>query len=195
MHALRAAHVGDDLTNGSRLRAGERKRHLALEPRCQGTPVGERDPGAALAGQLARTVLKEVDEEQLLEREPGTSMHRLGQRGRPVHHPQRFGQRRDPGPRDHCCRKMLGHVRQQCIEVGLDERADLLDRYSLGRWINGQNSSVRLLILFRTEVDELSWHQLPAMKESHRPGGEKHVTLANDALEKRLSRPRHLEQT
>src|SRR5689334_625445 len=89
MHAMVAAHVGEDLARRARLRAGELKGERFLELRRELALVLEPDAAPLLARERLRPEVKQVDEEELLEGEPRTSARRLGERRRTMHHPQR----------------------------------------------------------------------------------------------------------
>ena len=89
LHAALAAHVGEDLAQHARLRARERERQRLAELRRELSPVLEADAAPRLAGQRLGALLQQLHEQQLLERQPRASLHRLAERRGAVHHAQR----------------------------------------------------------------------------------------------------------
>ena len=110
-----------------------------------------------------------------------------------MHEPQRLGQRRHARARERFRREILRDEREQHIELRLDERANDLEGQPFGCRIHGEHAPLRHALGVRPEIHHLARLQLATVKESHGSGEQELVVLLDDAIEKGLSRPRHLD--
>ena len=117
------------------------------------------------------------------------SLHGLGDRRGPVHHAQRVANGRHPGLRDDVCREVLHDLREQRIEMRLDDRADQLERESFRGRVDRQHAPLSGSVVVGPEIDELARLQLPAVEEAHVARDEEHVALVDGAVEEGLPRP------
>src|SRR5690606_23991857 len=84
--------------------------------------------------------------------------------------------------------------REQLVQVLVEDRAQYLLRQSLGRRVDWQRLSGRAttVVVAGAGDDILARRDLAPVEESHGPGHEEQIALADRAVEERLAGPRRL---
>ena len=196
VHPFRRRHVGGDLGQRLLLIAGQRPGQRLTQPPGERGIAYLRQAALVTLGQCSRARQHELHVEQLIEREASPSEFCLGGTGRTMHHAERIGQRRQAKLLAARRRQEIGNEGNECVEMSIDEGADLPVTEPLGRGINGEDQPLRRRfgIVRLAQDDELARRHLSPVIEAHRPGHEQQLPFANRAVEKCLARPHALEE-
>jgi hypothetical protein len=123
VHPPRRGHVLADLLQHLLLRAGEREGEAPVEGLHQEVLALEGDPRARRHGAVAGERVQELQEEELLERQPPPPLLRLGERRGAVHVVQRLPERLHLHARQHLGGDavfLLADAAQQVVQVVVD---------------------------------------------------------------------------
>ena len=193
VHLPVARHVGDDLAYRSRLGVREREWQRVLERAGEQATILERCSAPLLSLQRIRAPMKDVDEEQLLERESRSSARSFGDGLWTVHHRERFAQRRHTRRAQHVVGQVLVDERQQSVEVLIDDPSNHLERESFGGRINRQHLAALYIVVVLPEVDVFARLKLAPVIKAHRSGEQHDVALLDASIEEGLSGPGRLD--
>src|SRR5437899_843634 len=101
MHPAIAGHVSHDLADCHHLGIGQSERQRVLEAAGELTPVLKGYPAASFSLESVGSTMKDVNEKQLLEREPRPAARSFSNRRWAVYHPNSFAQTwQTGGPQD-----------------------------------------------------------------------------------------------
>src|SRR4051812_48348599 len=195
VHSPIARHVADDLANDLHLRAGQLERQRFSKFCRESPPILESDTAPSLSSEPLRALMQQMDEEQLLEGEPGSTPLRFGNRLRPMHETQRLADGRHTDFGEQRRREVLLDERKQRIEIGIEDRANDLERQSFRRRVHREHTTLVVVRVFAAEVDVFSRLELSSVEESYGPRDEEQITLVDAAVEERLSGPADLDHT
>ncbi len=195
VHPIGRGHVAGDFAQGALLIGGELPGERRLEPAGEIPPEGEGHPGALSLGHGAGTNQHELQVEQLVERQTPPTRLRLEGGLRPVHRPERLGERCQTGFGPNGRRHRVVGESDQGIEVPIDERADDLVAEAFGGRVHRQDPPrrKRIVAFAVREHDELAGRELPAMIEAHRAAHQDRLPDGDAAVEEGLPGPDALE--
>src|SRR5690349_1750383 len=189
MHPAFAGHVRDDLTNGLHLRIRELEWKRLAQLRRKRALVLELDPGAYFASETLGPLVQQVNEEQLLERQARSSAHCLGDRERTMDELERFADARHSDALEQVGRQVFLDLREQRIQVRIEDRANDLERKPFCGRIDREDAPLSFISLLSAEIDVLARLELAPVEEANRSRHEEQVALVDASIEKWLARP------
>ena len=166
MHPAIAGHVSHDLADCDHLGVCKSERQRVLESAGKLTPILKCNSAASFSLESVGSAMKDMDEEQLLEREPRPAARAFGNRRWAVHHPNRVAQTRQTGGPEDIRGQIFLEERQQSVEVTIDDSPNDLKRQTFRRRVDREDLSLSYVILILAELDVLAGLKLSAVKEA-----------------------------
>ena len=196
MHALLTSHVPGDLSDGSPLPLRQLEWERVLQCRREFLLDLERHTVGRLLREVARSGHDQLHVEQFIERQPTAPSLPTPRRCRAMHRLQRVLERRETDAFTYVLGQCVLDLCDQMVEMIRDDSPDHAMAESFGGRVHRKHQPLRLdVTVFITlgKNDVLAWGELSPVVVLDWARGQEELSGFDRAVEKRLSRPRALD--